>query len=108
MVHPLTLGRPRGSVGGVAPDPAPSAIDRVRADPRLRTRDDSGVAALVVGGMLWVLALVVMIVAGPSIAERYPGIDVPQWTLVCACGALLTIPGLAIVLARRSRIRRRG
>lgn len=108
MVHPLTLGRPRGSVGDVAPDPAPSTIDRVRADPRLRTRDDSGVAALVVGGVLWVLALGVMIVAGPSIAERYPGIDVPQWTLVCTCGALLTIPGLAIVLARRSRIRRRG
>jgi len=89
-------------------DPAPSAIDRVRADPRLRTRDDSGVAALAVGTALWVIALIAMLALGSSLAERYPGIDVPQWTLVCACGAILGIPGLAIVLARRARLRRRG
>lgn len=82
--------------------PPPSALDLIRADPRLRTRDDTGVAAIAVGTAAWALALAVMLIWGPAMT----GIDVSEWTLVCLCGALLGIPGLAIVLARRSRRRR--
>ena len=80
------------------------AIDRVLADPRLRSRDDSGVAAIAVGTILWVLALGAVLAFGDDLS----GIDVDRWLLVCAIGAALGVPGLAIVLARRARLRRQG
>lgn len=81
----------------------PSSIDLIRADPTLRSRDDSGVTAIAVGTALWAVALVTFVLAGPALT----GIDVARWTLICAIGTALGIPGLAIVLARRSRMRKR-
>lgn len=80
----------------------PLTLEQIEADPALRSRDDSGVAAIAVGTVLWVIALIAVVLGGASW-----GIDVPRWTLVCAIGALLGIPGLALVLGRRARQRRR-
>ena len=77
-------------------------LEQIEADPALRSRDDSGVAAIAIGTALWVIALVAVIVWGSTW-----GVDVERWTLVCAIGALLGIPGLALVMGRRSRQRRR-
>lgn len=78
-------------------------LEQIEADPALRSRDDSGVAAIAVGTVLWVIALVAVVVWGSSW-----GVDVERWTLVCAIGALLGIPGLALVMGRRSRQRKRA
>ena len=77
-------------------------MERIIADPALRSRDDDGVVAIAVGTALWALALIALLVFGSQLT----GIDVPRWTLVCVFGAGLGIPGLAIVLARRRRLRR--
>lgn len=79
-------------------------MDRILADPSLRSRDDDGVAAIAIGTVLWTLALIGIVAFG----SRLTGVDVDRWILVCAIGAGLGIPGLAIVLARRSRLRRRA
>lgn len=79
-------------------------MDRLLADPSLRSRDDDGVAAIAIGTALWTLALIAVVAFG----TRLTGIDVERWILVCAIGAGLGIPGLAIVLARRARLRRRA
>ena len=79
-------------------------MDAILADPALRSRDDDGVVAIAVGTVLWALALVALLVFG----SRLSGIDVQRWILVCVFGAGLGIPGLAIVLARRRRLRRAG
>jgi len=79
-------------------------MDRIFADPSLRSRDDDGVAAIAIGTVLWTLALIGIVAFG----SRLTGVDVDRWILVCAIGAGLGIPGLAIVLARRSRLRRRA
>lgn len=78
-------------------------LEQIEADPTLRSRDDSGVAAIAVGTALWVIALIAVVLWGSGW-----GVDVERWTLVCAIGALLGIPGLALVLGRRSRLRRRA
>lgn len=78
-------------------------LEQVEADPSLRSRDDSGVAAIAIGTALWVTALIAVIVWGSTW-----GVDVERWTLVCAIGALLGIPGLALVMGRRSRQRKRA
>ena len=78
-------------------------LEQIEADPALRSRDDSGVAAIAVGTVLWVIALIAVILWG----SRW-GVDVERWTLVCAIGALLGIPGLALVMGRRSRQRKRA
>lgn len=78
-------------------------LEQIEADPTLRSRDDSGVAAIAVGTALWVIALIAVVLWGSGW-----GVDVERWNLVCAIGALLGIPGLALVLARRSRQRRRA
>ena len=78
-------------------------LEQIEADPALRSRDDSGVAAIAVGTVLWVIALIVVILWGSNW-----GVDVERWTLVCAIGALLGIPGLALVMGRRSRQRKRA
>lgn len=82
----------------------PSALDRIAADPTLRSRDDDGVAAIAIGTVLWTMALIALVAFG----DRLAGLDVDRWILVCAIGAGLGIPGLAIVLARRARLRRRA
>ena len=79
-------------------------MDRILADPSLRSRDDDGVTAIAIGTALWTLALIAVVAFG----TRLTGIDVERWILVCAIGAGLGIPGLAIVLARRARLRRRA
>jgi predicted phage tail protein len=80
----------------------PLTLEQIEADPALRSRDDSGVAAIAVGTVLWVIALIAVVLWGASW-----GVDVERWTLVCAIGALLGIPGLALVMGRRSRQRKR-
>lgn len=77
-------------------------LEQIEADPALRSRDDDGVAAIAIGTVLWVIALVAVLLWGGSW-----GIDSDRWTLVCAIGALLGIPGLALVLGRRWRRRAR-
>ena len=78
------------------------SIELIEADPALRSRDDSGVAAIAVGTVLWVIALIAVILWGSTW-----GVDVDRWTLVCAIGAALGIPGLVLVLGRRARQGRR-
>lgn len=78
-------------------------LDEIEADPALRSRDTSGVGAIAIGTVAWVIALILVIAFGASW-----GIDVPRWTLVCAIGALLGIPGLFLVIRHRSRIRRQA
>lgn len=92
----------RPANGEVAFAGSPSAMDRILADPALRSRDDDGVIAIAVGTALWAIALVLLLVFGSRLAD----VDVDRWILVCAIGAGLGIPGLAIVLARRARLRR--
>ncbi|MBM3686514.1 MAG: DUF2530 domain-containing protein [Actinobacteria bacterium] len=77
-------------------------VEQIEADPALRSRDDSGVAAIAIGTVLWVLALIAVVLWGSTW-----GVDVERWTLVTGIGALLGIPGLALVMGRRSRQRRR-
>lgn len=81
----------------------PLTLEQIEADPALRSRDDSGVAAIAVGTVLWVIALIAVVLWGSTW-----GVDVERWTLVCAIGALLGIPGLALVMGRRSRQRKRA
>lgn len=78
-------------------------LEQIEADPALRSRDDSGVAAIAIGTVLWVIALIVVVLWGSSW-----GVDVERWTLVCAVGALLGIPGLVLVMGRRTRQRKRA
>jgi len=78
-------------------------LEQIESDPALRSRDDSGVAAIAVGTVLWVIALVVVVLWGSQ-----GNVDVERWTLVCAIGALLGIPGLVLVMGRRSRQRKRA
>jgi len=85
----------------VSAHPEPSATDRILADPTLRSRDNDGVAAIAIGTVLWTLSLAALLVFG----SRLTGVDVDRWILICALGAALGIPGLALVLARRRRLR---
>lgn len=80
----------------------PLTLEQIEGDPALRSRDNSGVAAIAVGTVLWVIALIAVVLWGSSW-----GVDDERWTLVCAIGALLGIPGLALVMGRRSRQRKR-
>ena len=73
-------------------------LEQIEADPTLRSRDDDGVMAIAVGTMAWTLALVAVLIWGSAW-----GVDTDRWTLVCALGVLLGIPGLALVLGRRRR-----
>ena len=78
-------------------------LEQVEGDPALRSRDPSGVGAIAVGTVAWIIALILVIALGASW-----GIDVDRWTLVCAIGAGLGIPGMALVLSHRSRERHRS
>lgn len=81
----------------------PLTLEQIEADPALRSRDDSGVAAIAVGTVLWVIALIAVVLWGSQ-----GNVDAERWTLVCAIGALLGIPGLVLVMGRRSRQRKRA
>ncbi len=81
----------------------PLTLEHIEADPSLRSRDDSGVAAIAIGTALWAIALIAVLIWGSTW-----GVDVDRWTLVCAIGALLGIPGLVLVMGRRARQRRRA
>lgn len=81
--------------------PEVSAIDRVRLDPRLRTRDDSGIAAITIGTLAWAVTWLVLTFGFP---------DAPQsWRAVSAAGFILgLIGGVLLVLRHRRITRRRG
>jgi membrane associated rhomboid family serine protease len=81
--------------------PEVSAIDRVRLDPRLRTRDDSGITAITIGTLAWAVAWLVLTFGFP---------DTPQsWRAVSAAGFILgLIGGVLLVLRYRRIMRRRG
>ena len=81
----------------------PLTPEQIQSEPALRSRDDSGVAAIAIGTVLWAIALIAVLAWGKDW-----GVDVPRWTLVCAIGALLGVPGLALLLGRRARQRRRA
>ncbi|MFZ9986536.1 MAG: DUF2530 domain-containing protein [Candidatus Nanopelagicales bacterium] len=76
-------------------------LEQIEADPALRSRDDDGVAAIAIGTVLWALALLAVVLWGSAW-----GVDTDRWMLVCAIGAGLGAPGLALVWGRR--MRRRG
>lgn len=76
-------------------------LEQIEADPALRSKDDDGVAAIAIGTVLWALALLAVVLWGSSW-----GVDTDRWMLVCAIGAGLGAPGLALVWGRR--LRRRG
>lgn len=71
-------------------------LEQIQADPRWRSRDDSGIAALAIGTLLWIVALVVVLALG------YQG----KVVMVCALGAALGVPGMVLAAARRARLRR--
>lgn len=73
--------------------PAESAIDRVRLDPRLRSRDDSGIAAIALGTLAWGIAWVVLTVASPEGADTAG--------MVCLAGFALGLIGCVLVGYRR-------
>jgi hypothetical protein len=75
-------------------------LEQIEADPALCSRDDSGVAAIAIGTVLWLIALAVVLIWG----SQWP-IDAQRWTLVCAIGAALGAPGLWLVTRRRRRLR---
>lgn len=80
---------------GSPEDAPPLTLERIQSDPALRTRDDSGIAALAIGTALWAIALGVVLILG------YQG----QVVLVCALGTALGVPGMALATARRNRAR---
>jgi predicted phage tail protein len=81
--------------------PPPSAVDRVQADPRLRTRDDSGVGAIITGTVVWAVIWVALLVVQPTWAVGTRAIA------IAATGAGLGLIGIAIVVSRRRRLQRR-
>ncbi len=78
------------------PDAADLTLAQIESDPALRTRDDSGIAALAIGTVLWAIALGVVLLMG------YTG----QVVMVCALGTALGVPGMVLASARRARLRR--
>jgi len=71
-------------------------LEQIEGDPRLRSRDDSGVGAIAIGTVVWLLALAAVAILGSA----WP-IDSQRWMLVCAIGAALGAPGMVLVLRRR-------
>ena len=78
------------------PDADDLTLAQIESDPALRTRDDSGIAALAIGTVLWAIALGVVLLMG------YTG----QVVMVCALGTALGVPGMVLASARRARLRR--
>jgi H+/Cl- antiporter ClcA len=81
----------------------PLTLEQIERDPALRSRDDSGVGAIAVGTVLWLLALAAVAIWGSD----WP-IDSKRWMLICAIGAGLGAPGMFLVLRRRRRQRASG
>ena len=78
------------------PDAGDLTLAQIEADPVLRTRDDSGIAALAIGTVAWAIALGIALMLG------YTG----QVIMVCALGTALGVPGMVLASARRARLRR--
>jgi hypothetical protein len=78
------------------PDAGDLTLAQIEADPALRTRDDSGIAALAIGTVAWAIALGIALMLG------YTG----QVIMVCALGTALGVPGMVLASARRARLRR--
>lgn len=78
--------------------PTESAVDRIRRDPALRTRDDSGVLALILGTVAWGIAWLVVALVG-----RPPDGTTNAWLWICAAGTLVGLPGIAIAATRARR-----
>jgi hypothetical protein len=78
-----------------------SAIDRIRENPALRSRDDSGLWAIAIGVVLWIIAIIVFAFFG----DRISGIDATRALQISIAGAVLGIPGLIIVGMRHRRIK---
>jgi MFS family permease len=79
--------------------PEHSAVDRVRLDPRLRTRDDTGLTAAVVGTLGWAVAWIVLTLAGTD------GDTTDFWRWVCAIGIVIGLIVFAFLLIRLRRRR---
>ncbi len=86
-------------------DPAQqgSAIDRIRNDPALRTRDDSGLWAIAVGTLLWLIAIAVFALFGNAIT----GIDSTRALQISIAGFVLGVLGVVIVGRRHRRLKAR-
>jgi Protein of unknown function (DUF2530) len=70
--------------------------------PQLAPLDVDGVGAVVMGTVLWAVALVVLLVLRPSLEAS----DSQWWIWVALTGTLLGIPGLAYTTRRRAAYRR--
>lgn len=81
------------------PSPQTSAIDRVRLDPRLRTRDDSGLAAITIGTLAWGIAWLVLTLASPGTPS--------SWQAVSGAGFTIGLIGWVLLAWRQRRITRR-
>jgi hypothetical protein len=86
-------------------DPAQqgSAIDRIRNDPALRTRDDSGLWAITIGTLAWLIAVGVFAIFG----DNFTGIDATRALQVSIAGFLLGVLGVVIVGRRHRRMKTR-
>lgn len=82
--------------------PAPSAIDRIRNDPGLRTRDDTGVWAIGLGTIAWIIAAIVVLIAGENLTTAE---SATRWLQICLAGAGLGAIGFLVVWFRHRRIR---
>lgn len=85
-----------------APEGTPerSAVDRVRLDPRLRTRDDTGLTATLAGTLAWAVAWIILTLAGNDDETT------DFWRWVCAIGILIGLIVFAFLLIRLRRRRR--
>lgn len=80
--------------------PEVSAIDQVRLDPRLRTRDDSGITAVSLGMLAWAIAWLVVTFALPETDD--------SWQAITAAGFILGALGWVFLVVRQRRKQRRG
>lgn len=76
--------------------PDVSAIDRVRLDPRLRTRDDSGIVAITLGTLAWAIAWVVLTFTDGE----------QSWRMITTAGFVMGVIGWIFLVFRRRRKRR--
>lgn len=83
--------------------PPPSAIDRIRNDPALRTRDDTGVWAIGLGVIAWLIAAALVTFYTDAIAGSTE--ETSRWIQICLTGAGLGVLGFIVVWRRHRRIR---
>jgi hypothetical protein len=86
-------------LGLVTDRPEESAVDRIRHDPRLRTRDDSGLAAISIGTLVWAIVWIVLTIG--DLGEDL-------WRAICVAGFGLGVVGVVFLGFRRARRNRRA